>query len=299
MKPSLVVLAAGMGSRYGSLKQIDSFGPSGETIIDYSIYDAIEVGFEHVVFVIRKDKEKEFKELYGEKYGRKVKVSFVYQELDKIPEGASVNPERVKPWGTAHAVLMAKEVVNNPFAIINADDFYGRESLRATYNALDRLDNNSMAACLLGYVLKNTLSDHGHVSRGVCETDGGNNLKSITERTNIVKVSESEVYYEEDGVKNPLTGNEKVSMNLMGFTAPAFQLIDDEFKKFIEQRGQELKSEFYIPFILDKVREMGVKVPVIPTDDVWFGVTYNEDKPVVKQKLRELVDAGVYPEKLW
>lgn len=299
MKPSLVVLAAGMGSRYGSLKQIDSFGPSGETIIDYSIYDAIEVGFEHIVFVIRKDKEKEFKELYGEKYGSKAKISFVYQELDKVPAGFDINPDRVKPWGTAHAVLMAKEVVDNPYAIINGDDFYGRNSFKAMFKTLSEFDNNKLSACLLGYVLKNTLSDHGHVSRGICETDASDSLQSITERTNIVKASASDIYFEEDTVKHPLTGDEIVSMNLMGFTAPAFQLIEDEFKKFLKEKGQELKSEFYIPFILDKIREMGIKVPVIQTDDVWFGVTYNEDKPVVKQKLKELVDAGIYPSKLW
>ncbi len=299
MKPSLVVLAAGMGSRYGSLKQIDSFGPSGETIIDYSIYDAIEVGFEHIVFVIRKDKEKEFKELYGEKYGSKAKISFVFQELDKVPSGIEVNSERVKPWGTAHAVLMAKEVVKNPFAIINGDDFYGRNSFKAMYKTLSEFDNDNLSACLLGYILKNTLSDHGHVSRGICETDANNCLQSITERTNIVKASASEVYFEEDEVKHPLTGNEIVSMNLMGFSASAFQLIEDEFKTFLSEKGQELKSEFYIPSILDKIREMGIKVPVIQTDDVWFGVTYNEDKPVVKQKLKELVNAGIYPAKLW
>ena len=299
MKPSLVVLAAGMGSRYGSLKQIDKYGPSGETIIDYSIYDALEAGFGNIVFVIRKSFEAEFKEAYGDKYSSRADVHFVFQEMENIPAGFTVPPGREKPWGTAHAVLMAKEYVNTPFAIINGDDYYGKKSFQAICQHLNSMSSANLSACLIGYVLRNTLSENGKVSRGICEVDQEGSLSSIVERTEIYKGTKTDAYYIEDDEQNDLTGDEIVSMNLMGFSAGVFGLIETEFEKFLSLHGTELKSEFYIPFILDKVKEQGIKVPVIMTQENWFGVTYKEDKQLAQRKLQDLVNQGVYPKKLW
>ena len=298
MKPTLIVLAAGLGSRYGSLKQIDQFGPSGETIVDYAIFDAIHAGFGKIIFVIRRNLEEEFKEVFIKKLEGIVKVDYVFQELDVLPDGFEVPEGREKPWGTAHAVLTAASKINEPFAIVNADDFYGRSSFKMICQHLSEMDNRSLSACLVGFVLEKTLSEHGRVSRGICKVNNAGELEEITERTHIYK-KEVGAYYEEDGARVELTGKESVSMNLMGFTSKVFELMQEQFVEFLKSQGSELKSEYFIPSVLDNVRKQGVKVPVLQSNEQWFGVTYKEDKSIAKQNLLKLVEAGVYPEKLW
>lgn len=299
MKPALIVLAAGLGSRYGSLKQIDKFGPCGETIVDYAIYDAIEAGFEKIVFVIRRSIEQEFKELFVEKLKDKVRIEYVFQELDVLPAGFSVPDGREKPWGTAHAVLTAAPKISEPFAIVNADDFYGRASLRLIYDHLAAMNNTELSAGLVGFILENTLSEHGRVSRGVCKINEKGELDEIIERTHIYKNKQGGAYFEEGNKTVELTGKEMVSMNLMGFTSRVFDLMADKFVEFLNGQGKELKSEYFIPSVLDHVRQTGVKVPVLVSAEQWFGVTYQEDKPIAKQKLMKLVEAGVYTKNLW
>ncbi|TRX49675.1 nucleotidyltransferase [Fulvivirga sp. M361] len=296
--PSLVVLAAGMGSRYGSLKQIDKFGPSGETIVDYTIYDALLAGFEKIVFVIRKDMEDDFREVFGFLYDR-ANVKYVFQEPDTLPEGFSIPEGRIKPWGTGHAVWMAKPYVDEPFAVINADDFYGRQSIHSIYAHLLKMDRTRLNACLLGYVLKNTLSDHGRVSRGICEVEGGGWLQGIIERTDIYRNGSSSAYFEENGQQYPLTGSEIVSMNLMGFSPQVFELIGQDFPVFLKKNHDNLTSEYYIPSVLENIRLQGISIPVILSNDVWFGVTYRQDKSMAVKKINALVEKGLYPRKLW
>ncbi len=299
-KPTLVVLAAGMGSRYGSLKQIDPFGPSGEAIIEYSIFDAVRAGFGKVVFVIRRNIEEEFKEVFGDKFGGKIAVDYAFQELDILPKGVDVPADRVKPWGTAHAVWVASEKVSGPFAVINADDFYGVKSFQLLADYLTNADAEQLNACLIGYRLKNTLSDHGFVSRGVCEISTEGNLLAVTERTHISKTPDGDVYYEENNEKQSLTGDELVSMNLMGFTPLFFEILQKGFEGFIKEKGNELKSEYFLPSALsDIVVNYSTKVPVIETPEMTYGVTYQDDKPKVKAMLQKLVDEGVYPHDLW
>ena len=299
-KPTLLVMAAGMGSRYGSLKQVDSFGPSGETIMDYSVYDAIRAGFGKIVFVIRRSIEEDFKQTILARFQDKIAVEYVFQELDKVPEGIEVPPQREKPWGTGHAVWVAKEKVHEPFAVINADDYYGAQSFRLVANYLSSLDNDSTDYCLLGYRLNNTLSDHGYVSRGVCRTDEDGYLQEVTERTRIYRNEEKSIVYEEDSQQVVLTGEETVSMNLMGFAPSAFPYFEEYFVDFMRNHSQELKSEFYLPFVMNEMIQRGIaRVRVIPTPDQWFGVTYQEDKEVAQNKLRQLVAQGIYPERLW
>ncbi len=299
MKPTLVVLAAGLGSRYGSLKQIDQFGPSGETIVDYAVYDAIEAGFEKIVFVIRRSIEEEFKEIFLTKLSDKVQVEYVFQELDVLPEGFTVPEGREKPWGTAHAVMTAASKINEPFAIVNADDFYGRASLKAIHDHLSSLDNSTLDACMVGFILENTLSDHGRVSRGICKVNEQGELEEIVERTHIFKKAEGGAYYEEDNKHVDLTGKEIVSMNLMGFTSQVFDMMEEKFVDFLKENYTELKAEYFIPSVLDNVRKQGVKVPVLTSTEQWFGVTYKEDKPIARENLLQLVKQGVYPENLW
>jgi len=300
MGATLLVLAAGMGSRFGGLKQINRFGPSGETIIDYSVYDAISAGFTKVVFVIRKEFEKDYKEIISNKYLGKIEVEFAFQELDNLPEGYSTFAERVKPWGTGHAVWVAKDKIQDPFAVINADDFYGKDAFKVMADYLNQLDKDSLAQqCMVGYVLKNTLSDNGDVSRGVCEIDENSNLVSITERTEIVKKGDAAAYIE-DGVEHDLTGKEIVSMNMMGFTPAVLDKFESDFKLFMDARGTELKSEFYLPTVLNNLVKEGLSdVRVLETNSQWFGVTYAEDKQVVIEKLNSLIEAGEYPTELW
>lgn len=298
-KPVLVVLAAGLGSRYGSLKQMDHFGPSGETIVDYAIYDAIAAGFDKIVFVIRKNFEAEFKEIFGPKMDGRIKVAYVYQELENLPAGLAVPTGREKPWGTGHAVMMAATEVDQPFAIVNADDFYGRTSFDKIIGQLKKMDNSKLDACLVGFVLKNTLSDHGRVSRGVCAVNNRGHLDSITERTHIYKKPEGGAYYKELEEQVDLSGEECVSMNLMGFTSKVFDDMESAFMSFYHAQAGDLKAEFFIPTVLDNVRKSQVPVTVLTSTEQWFGVTYKEDKPIAQTNLEALVEKGVYPHHLW
>jgi UTP-glucose-1-phosphate uridylyltransferase len=301
MKPTLLVLAAGMGSRYGSLKQIDPVGPSGETIIDYSIYDAIRAGFGKVVFIIRKSFEQDFKDIFISKLQPYIPVEYVFQEIDKVPEGLTVSPERTKPWGTAHAVLMAKDIIHEPFAVINGDDFYGSGAFKTMADYLNSLTADTQTQySLVGYQVGNTMSEYGSVSRGVCEEDEKELLVTVTERTNIQYTDGKIAYLEADGKSiflDPLT---LVSMNFWGFTPEYFKQTETIFSDFVKANIDSLKAEFYIPFAIDKlINSSNASVKVLRSDAKWFGVTYKEDKPLVIDKLSQLIKAGVYPAKLW
>ncbi len=299
MKPTLFVLAAGMGSRYGGLKQIDGLGPSGETIMDYSVYDALRAGFGKVVFVIRKDFEEAFRKAVISKYADKVPCEVCFQSVDKVPEGCTYNPERTKPWGTNHAVLMAKDLIKEPFAVINADDFYGRESFQVLADYLKSVEGTTGKYCMVGYRVANTLSENGSVSRGVCATDENGYLTDVVERTKIEKVGDK-IIYTEDGVDTEISPNSPVSMNMWGFTPEYFEYVEKAFVEFLQARGQELKSEFYIPTLVnDMIRSGEATCKVLDTTSKWFGVTYAEDRPQVVMKINNLVKEGVYPEKLF
>lgn len=299
MKPTLFVLAAGMGSRYGGLKQIDGLGPSGETIMDYSVYDALRAGFGKVVFVIRKDFEEAFREVVISKYAEKVPCEVCFQSVDSVPEGCTFNPERTKPWGTNHAVLMAKDLIREPFAVINADDFYGRESFQVLADYLKSVEGTKGKYCMVGYRVANTLSENGSVSRGVCATDENGYLTDVVERTKIEKVGDK-IIYTEDGVDTEIAPNSPVSMNMWGFTPEYFDYVEKAFVEFLKTRGQELKSEFYIPTLVnDMIRSGEATCKVLDTTSKWFGVTYAEDRPQVVMKINNLVKEGVYPEKLF
>ena len=299
MKPTLFVLAAGMGSRYGGLKQIDGLGPNGETIMDYSVYDALRAGFGKVVFVIRKDFEEAFREVVISKYADKVPCEVCFQSVDKVPEGCTYNPERTKPWGTNHAVLMAKDLIREPFAVINADDFYGRESFQVLADYLKSVEGTTGKYCMVGYRVANTLSENGSVRRGVCATDENGYLTDVVERTKIEKVGDK-IIYTEDGVDTEIAPNSPVSMNMWGFTPEYFEYVEKAFVEFLQARGQELKSEFYIPTLVnDMIRSGKATCKVLDTTSKWFGVTYAEDRPQVVMKINNLVKEGVYPEKLF
>ncbi|MGM9809986.1 MAG: NDP-sugar synthase [Paludibacteraceae bacterium] len=299
MKPTLFVLAAGMGSRYGGLKQIDGLGPSGETIMDYSVYDALRAGFGKVVFVIRKDFEEAFREVVISKYADKVPCEVCFQSVDSVPEGCTYNPERTKPWGTNHAVLMAKDLIKEPFAVINADDFYGRDSFQVLADYLKSVEGTTGKYCMVGYRVANTLSENGSVSRGVCATDENGYLTDVVERTKIEKVGDK-IIYTEDGVDTEIAPNSPVSMNMWGFTPEYFGYVEKAFVEFLKTRGQELKSEFYIPTLVnDMIRNGEATCKVLDTTSKWFGVTYAEDRPQVVMKINNLVKEGVYPEKLF
>jgi len=298
MKPTLLILAAGMGSRYGGLKQMDELGPGGESIIDYSVYDAIQSGFEKVVFVIRRSFADAFKERFEPKLAGKIKTEYVFQELDDLPEGYSLPEGREKPWGTGHAILMAKNVINEPFAIVNADDFYGRGAYQQVFDFVAESSNDHEYA-MVGYALNNTLSEHGTVSRGVCETDADSNLVNIVERTKIGYEGDKVFFYEGDD-KTELTGNEPVSMNFWAFKPNYFQYLEESFVEFLNEKGTEMKSEFYFNAVVDNLIQKGMaSTKVIKTDAKWFGVTYKEDKPLVQEKLNTLIKDGIYPAKLW
>jgi len=298
MKPTLVILAAGMGSRYGGLKQLDEVGPNGEAIIDYSLYDAIRAGFGKVVFVIRHDFEAAFKERFDPKLKGRIAVEYVYQALDKLPAGFILSPERQKPWGTAHALLMADGVANEPLAVINADDFYGEKAYFAMANFLVS-SNDPGEYAMVGYNVENTLSDHGTVSRGVCATDANGYLTTVVERTKIKGESDGIFYYEEDG-RHQLSPRSPVSMNFWGLKPNVFGYIRDGFSQFLTDHGNELKSEYYIPLLInDNIVNGNIKTKVIECDSPWFGVTYIEDKPIVKGRIAQLIADGVYPEQLW
>lgn len=300
MKPTLVIMAAGMASRYGSMKQIQQFGPSGETIMDYSIYDAIEAGFGKIVFIIRRDFADDFKGIFEPKLRGKIDIEYAFQDLDdyigdfKIPEG------RVKPWGTSHAIMCAQDFVQDPFAVINADDFYGKDAFIKAANFLKTACKEDVYG-LLGYQLANTLSENGSVSRGVCKVDEKGNLVEINERLKIYREGGQMVYEESDGSKTPLDEDTKASMNFWCFHPTLFQYLHAEFKTFLaDQAATDLKAEFLIPRSADQwVKDGKGVINVLPTSAQWFGVTYKEDAPVVKQKLQELVRQNVYPQSLW
>lgn len=298
---TLVVMAAGMGSRYGGLKQVEQLGPSGETLLDFSVFDAIRVGFERVVFVIKPEFEGMFRQRISDKFQSAVDVAHVYQELDGGLHGAAVPAGRVKPWGTGHAVLSAAHAVAGPFAVINADDFYGRGSFRliADYLRAGQGPGPSEAA-LAGFVLKNTLSGHGDVSRGVCTLGADMYLDGIAERTRIRRMGSDIVYIDDDDEHHSLTGEEIVSMNLWGFDVSFFEHLKDGFCRFVRDHGSDPKAELYIPRIVDELCTTGaLRVRVLPTEEVWRGITYREDKSATHSHLRRLVAEGVYPEKLW
>ena len=302
-KPTLLVLAAGMGSRYGGLKQLDAMGPGGEAVIDYSVFDAVRAGFGKVVFIIRKDFEEQFKQHVGSRFEGVVEVDYAYQQIDDLPEGFSIPPGREKPWGTGHAILAARAVTAEPFAAINADDFYGRDAFgklgRFLQDAADG-EGGMQHYSMVGFHLENTLSDFGSVSRGICESSGDGKLISVTEMTGIEKSDDGAEHRNEDGSVTRLTGEEVVSMNMWGFTPGLFPHLREKFVSFLGQRGAEMKSEFYIPSVVDElIGEGKADTQVLETESTWFGVTYQEDKPHVIASIRALIDAGEYPERLW
>ncbi len=298
MKPTLLILAAGMASRYGSMKQIQSFGPGGETIMDYSIYDAVRAGFGKVVFIIRKEFAQQFKDIFEPKLKGKVITDYVFQELDEFTEGFTIPADRKKPWGTAHAVLCAKDVIHEPFAVINADDFYGKDAFEKAANFLTT-EVSPKKYSIIGYDLAKTLSENGTVSRGVCEVDEDGNLISIKERTKIYPEGDKIVFEESDG-KHEVASDSKVSMNFWCFDSSVFAFIEKLFKQFLTEHINEPKAEFFIPILGDAFikQEEGV-IKIIPTSAQWFGVTYKEDAPAVKKDFDVLVASGEYPPKLW
>ncbi len=299
-KPTLIIMAAGMGSRYGGLKQLDQFGPAGETIMDYSIYDAHRAGFGKVVFIIRESFAKEFEQLIVEKIKDFIPVEWVFQEMDKLPSGFTSPPERSKPWGTAHAALMAKEVVNENFAIINGDDFYGLEAFEAMGTFLENAAVDKSDYALVGYPLGATVSKYGAVARGVCEHDSNLLLTKVTERTNIRYQGEDIVFTDEQNNTHILPPTTAVSMNFWGFSPKWFQQAEELFIDFLKTNGQHLTAEFYIPFVVDQLlKQQAARVQVLQTQAKWFGVTYKEDKPQVQQELQDLIRLGHYPPALW
>src|ERR1700760_386997 len=297
MQPTLLILAAGMASRYGSMKQIQGFGPNGETIMDYSIYDAIRAGFTKVVFIIRKDFADDFKNIFEPKLKGKVATDYVYQDLHAFTGDFAVPAERTKPWGTAHAVLCARDAVKEPFAVINADDFYGRDAFEKAYGFLTK-GVNPKPYCIIGYELAKTLSDNGTVSRGVCQVDAEDNLVSIAERTKIYEEG-GKITYEEGEKKFEVPFDSKVSMNFWGFDPSVFAYTERMFREFLQEQGTNPKAEFFIPIIGDKfIKNDGGSIKVIGTGAKWFGVTYKEDAPEVQKSLNALIDKGEYPTSL-
>jgi len=299
MKPTVVIMAAGMGSRYGGLKQIDPVGPNGETLIEYSVYDAIRADFGKVVFIIRRDFADAFKKVVGNKFEGKIDVDYAYQSLDDIPEGFAVPKGRKKPWGTGHAILVCKDVVNTPFSVQNADDYYGAEAYRMIADELRQIDVNSTDSCMVGFKIKNTLSPNGAVTRGICEVNNGY-LASVVERFAIERNAEGVVQCRDGDEVITLTGEEICSMNFWGFTPKLFSALEKRFVGFLEIEGTELKSKWLIPTIIDDMITSGeTRVKVLSSHDRWFGVTYPEDKPIVMDALKAMHDAGKYPPKLW
>lgn len=301
MKPTLLVLAAGLGSRYGSLKQVDSFGPAGEAIIEYSVFDALRAGFGRVVFVIAPSMEKDFSQVFASKFPQEARVSYVIQDLPIIPKGFTVPEGRIKPWGTGHAVMMAAKNIREPFAVINGDDFYGRISYEKVCQFLSSVNPDEPRFCLAGYPLGNTLSKHGTVSRGVCQVDAKGFLTKIVENTKIGYAPDGSIVNTgEDGTITPLSADSMVSMNLFGFTPAFFTFLEKYFAKFLHDNIMNLKAEYYLPFVVDElIRTSQAQVEVLPTPESWFGVTYKEDKPFVTEMLKQLTVKGLYPTPLW
>ena len=306
MSLELVVMAAGMGSRYGGLKQLDAFGPSGETLLEYSIFDALRAGFDRVCFIVRKDIEKAFKDSVVSCFEKRVEVVFVHQELNVLPEGFKVPDGRIKPWGTGHAVLVAQSVVKGPFAVINADDYYGPKAYQALAQFLNAQGQGKNSAflpnfALMGYRLDRTLSDFGAVARGVCQVDSNGKLSKIVERTRIERSVDGICSLEDLAHPLSMTGNEPVSMNLWGFTPALFPILGELFESFLRQRGQsDPKAEFYLSSTIDvALKQSRASVTVLPTDESWFGVTYREDRPRVEREIHSRLSNGLYPQQLW
>ncbi len=298
MKPVLLVLAAGIGSRYGGVKQMDAIAPTGENIIDYSIFDAIRSGFGKVVFVLNPKIIYAFKDVYESRLKGKIETEYILQELENIPKGVTFNPDRIKPWGTGHAILVAKNVIDKPFAVINADDFYGKEAFEVLAKFLSRQNNNQTHYAMVSYQIKNTLSDNGTVSRGICSVQN-DLLTDVVERTSIAK-NDNLIIYEENGKKFPIDPNSLVSMNFWGFTPKYFEQLEAYFAEFINENANNLTAEFYIPYVVNKlIKQNDADVCVLKSHDQWFGVTYKEDKQVTVAKINELIQKGIYPENLW
>jgi UTP-glucose-1-phosphate uridylyltransferase len=300
MKPTLLVLAAGMGSRYGSLKQVDPVGPAGETILEYSVYDAIRAGFGKVVFVIRRELEKDFNEIFIQKLQKHIEVGYVFQEIDMVPAGIKVPAERVKPWGTAHAVMVAGSKVNEPFAAINADDYYGSDAFMKIGAYLSNLDVNQSTYTMVGFDVDNTLSENGTVSRGVCEVDSNMLLKSVVERFKIENTDKGVICKDESDNAFYIDAKSIVSMNFWGFTPNFFSQLETHFQQFIKENFANPKAEFFLPFVVDElIKSKQATVNVLRSTDKWFGVTYKDDKPLVVARIKKLVEAGIYPKNLW
>lgn len=300
MSKTLVVLAAGIGSRYGGLKQIEAVGPHGAIVIEYSVYDAIRAGFDRVVCVIRRDIEADFRNIVSSRFERHIPVDYVFQDMDDLPAGFSVPADRKKPWGTGHAVMACRDVVKAPFAVINADDFYGRRSYEALGDFLKGVQADSSDYSMVGFTLRNTLSEHGHVARGVCEVDKKGLLTRVVERTHIEKSGAGARFNDADGFPHDLTGDEVVSMNMWGLTPSLFSHLEREFGTFLKTHVANPKAEFFLPTVVDGLISSGnATAKVISTPERWFGVTYPQDKAVVVEGIRALVEKGVYPEKLW
>ena len=299
-KPTLLILAAGLGSRYGSLKQIDSIGPSGERIIDYSVYDAVKAGFGKIVYVIRESFEEEFKEVILDTLPAEIETDYVCQELNNLPDDLELSPDRRKPWGTGHALLVAASKINEPFAVINADDFYGAESFQKAAEYLINEKNNEDEYALISFRLRNTLSEFGSVSRGICEVNAENYMTSIVEITEIKIENGRFIYKNKDGVWQSLTGDENVSMNMFAFKPSVFEKSKKQFRRFLIENENNLKSEFYIPSNVNTlIQSNEAQVKVLESDVSWFGLTYAEDKPIARDKMNKLIEKKYYPEKLW
>ena len=300
MQTTLLVLAAGIGSRYGGLKQIDPVGPNGEVIIDYSIHDAIRAGFSKVVFVIRKDIEEEFRKSIGSRFEGVIPVEYAFQDLGDLPVGYSIPRGRVKPWGTGHAILAARHLINESFAVINADDFYGRAGYDLIGKHLAAAGDADYADyAMVAYVLRNTLSEHGSVSRGICECDRDGFVTRVEERVAIFGDGRDARFVADDGSEVRVSGDKLVSLNFWGFTPSIFDHLESEFRVFLSELGGELKSEFFIPTVVGTLVEQGVaEVSMLDSPDAWFGITHSQDKVLASENIRRLIDAGDYPEKL-
>ena len=300
---TLVIMAAGLGSRYGGLKQIDVVGENGEILIDYSIYDAIRAGFNKLVFIITKELDKAFKEVIGDRISKYAEVEYAYQEIDELPEGYTVPEGRTKPWGTAHAVICAADKIKGPFAVINADDFYGGETFKTLAEHLKKASNANKSVhdyCMAGFVLKNTVTQNGHVARGICTVDGAGNLQDIVERTKIMYRDGKICYTEDEETWHEIDGDSVVSMNCWGFTEEFLPELKSMFPNFLNENIDNLKAEFYLPTAVDSMLKAGkCRVKVLKTPDKWFGVTYRQDKPMVQEAIRSMTAEGKYPKPLW
>jgi len=301
MKPTLVILAAGIGSRFGGIKQLDKIGPHGETIVDYSIFDAVRAGFGKVIFIIKESIEQDFKEMFVEKLQDQVEIDYIFQELWMVPEGILISGDRQKPWGTGHALLMAAGKINGPFAVINSDDFYGRgayQSIADYYQKLTSSETNEY--CMVGYTLENTVSDNGYVSRGICHADAASNLIDVVERVHIERIPSGIAYKDEEGRFINIPGNSVVSMNFWGFTPSFFGFLKTGFDAFLRKNARDLKAEFFIPTVVNEmIKSSMATVKVLNCGERWFGMTYKEDREIVVKSIRKLIKGGGYPEKLW